>query len=288
MAADRPGRSRPPVTTQQLIDFVLDPRDPGYEAAAERKGGRTVKHWYDQPAVAVGCVIIGFLLAVAWVHTHRSAPEAAKVQSSLVSRVRSAERNSAQLATQEAELNGQLAALQKAALPGSSALLRSLNRSQLLAGQVATKGPGFQVRLAEPKVAAQPTDVPGPGERTPVSGGHILIDRDVRSVVNELWFDGAEAVSVNGIRLTPTSAIRFAGDAVLVDFQPISSPYVIDAIGNSDLLATGFASSDVASRYQTLASAKGIGFSFTEKSKLTLAASPGTLPRYARVAPGPK
>ena len=56
----------------------------------------------------------------------------------------------------------------------------------------------------------------------------------MRSVVNELWSDGAEAIAVNGIRLTPTSAIRFAGDAVLVDFQPITSPYRIDAIGDAD------------------------------------------------------
>jgi uncharacterized protein YlxW (UPF0749 family) len=287
MAADRPG-GRPPVTTQQLIDLVLDPRDPGYEAAAQRHGGVHVRHWYDRPAVAAGCLVIGFLLAVAWVHTHRSAPEAAKVHSTLVARVRSAEHNSEQLAAEEAKLNAELATLQNAALPRSSALLRSLNRSQLLAGEVAATGPGLEVQLAEPKAAAHPTDVPGHGERTPVSGGHILIDRDVRSVVNELWADGAEAVAVNGIRLTPTSAIRFAGDAVLVDFQPISSPYRIDAIGNSDLLATGFAASDVASRYQTLASAKGIGFSFGEKSSLTLAASAGTVPRYAHVAKAPR
>jgi uncharacterized protein YlxW (UPF0749 family) len=286
MAADRTGATRHPASTQQLIDFVLDPRDPGYEAAAARKGGKPVRHWYDQPAVAVGCLIIGFLLAAAWVHTHRSAPEAAKVHDSLVKRVRSAEQNSTRLAADEAKLNAQLAQLQRAALPESSSLLRDLNRSQLIAGEIGASGPGLEVRLAEPAPTAQPTDVPGHGERTPVSGGHILIDRDVRSVVNQLWADGAEAISVNGVRLTPTSAIRFAGDAVLVDFQPISSPYVIDAIGDSDLLATGFAASDVASRYQTLASAKGIGFSFSAKDKLSLSASPGTAPRYAHVVKG--
>jgi uncharacterized protein YlxW (UPF0749 family) len=278
--------ARRPATTQQLIDLVLDPRDPGYEAAARRRGGTKVRHWYDRPTVALGCVIIGFVLAVAWVHTHRSAPEAAKVHDSLVHRVRSAEQNSADLESQEAKLNTKLSQLQAAALPGSSSLLRDLNRSQLIAGEVAAKGPGLEVRLAEPKPVAQPTDVPGHGERTPVSGGHILIDRDVRSVVNQLWADGAEAISVNGIRLTPTSAVRFAGDAVLVDFSPISSPYIVDAIGDSDLLATGFASSDVASRYQTLASAKGIGFSFTEKTNLSLSASAETTPRYARVLKG--
>ena len=108
----------------------------------------------------------------------------------------------------------------------------------------------------------------------------------MRSVVNELWADGAEAIAVNGIRLTPTSAIRFAGDAVLVDFQPIASPYVIDAIGDADLLITGFAASNVASRYQTLASARGIGFTFTVQHQLNLPAGSEPSPRYAHVVTG--
>jgi uncharacterized protein YlxW (UPF0749 family) len=236
--------------------------------------------------VALGCVIIGFILAAAWVHTHRGAPEAAKVHDSLVRRVRTAEGTTQGLADQEAKLNNELSRLQSAALPDSSTLVRDLNRSQLIAGEVAATGPGLEVRLSEPAPTAEPTNVPGHGERTPSNGGHILIDRDVRSVVNELWADGAEAVAVNGIRLTPTSAIRFAGDAVLVDFSPIASPYVIDAIGQADHLDVAFASSDVASRYQTLASARGIGFSFGTQSKLELPAGAVTVPQYATATKG--
>ncbi len=128
--------------------------------------------------------------------------------------------------------------------------------------------------LSEP---AAPARRAGPGRASPDPGstGHILTDRDVRSVVNELWHDGAEAISVNDIRLTPTSAVRFAGEAVLVDFQPISSPYVVRAIGDSDRLAVAFADSAVASRYQTLSSAKGIGFRFDGSDDLQLPAAAG-------------
>ena len=267
--------------TQHLVDLVLDPQDPGYAAAAGRKRGR---RWYDRPAVVVGFLLIGFVLAIAWVHTHRSAPEAVKVHDSLVQRARTAQQRTQQLAAEEARLNTQLATLRDAALSGSSGLVTTLNRSRLLAGEVAAVGPGVEVRLSEPKAAAAPTDAAG---QTPSAGGnHVLLDRDVRSVVNELWADGAEAMAVNGIRLTPTSAIRFAGDAVLVDFQPIASPYVVDAIGPADQLDTGFAASEVASRYQTLASAKGIGFSFAEKDKLSLPAAADMVPQYARVARG--
>jgi uncharacterized protein YlxW (UPF0749 family) len=272
-----------PNGTQHLVDLVLDPRDPGYAAAAEHNRGRT---WYDRPAVAVGFVLIGFILAIAWVHTHRGAPEAVKVHDSLVQRARSAQERTEQLAADEAKLNARLAMMRDAALSGSSGLVTTLNRSRLLAGEVAAVGPGLEVRLSEPKPTAQPTDSAAEPGSSPSAGNHVLLDRDVRSVVNELWADGAEAMAVNGIRLTPTSAIRFAGDAVLVDFQPIASPYVVDAIGPADRLDTGFAASEVASRYQTLASAKGIGFAFAEKDKLSLPAAADMVPQYAKVAKG--
>jgi uncharacterized protein YlxW (UPF0749 family) len=271
--------------TRQLVDLVLDPRDPGYAAAARRKGASAGRAWYDRPAVAVGFVLIGFILAIAWVHTHRGTPQAVQVHDSLVQRARAAQEHTERLAADEAKLNAQLAKMRDAALSGSSGLVTTLNRSRLIAGEVAAVGPGLEVRLSEPK-AAQPTDGAGQTGRTPSATGHVLLDRDVRSVVNELWADGAEAVAVNGIRLTPTSAIRFAGDAVLVDFQPITSPYVVDAIGPADGLDTGFAGSEVASRYQTLASAKGIGFSFAEKDKLSLPAAADLVPQYARVGKG--
>lgn len=275
----RPGR----LTTQNLVDLVLDPRDPGYEAAAQRAGGRPRRHWYDQPLIAAGALVVGFVLALAWVHAHRSAPAAAKAHQHLVGQVRAAEHTADRLAGREAALSAQLDKLRGAALPGGSALARELRRQQLLAGTVATVGPGVEVRLAEPSMTSPATDAAGHASRGPAPVSHILVDRDVRSVVNQLWSDGAEAIDVNGLRLTPTSAIRFAGDAVLVDFQPINSPYVVDAIGDPGALLTGFAASDVASRYQTLASARGIGFSFAEKSQLDLPASPGTSLRYARV-----
>jgi uncharacterized protein YlxW (UPF0749 family) len=269
-----------------LAALVADPRDPSYEAAAARRGGAPSDRWYDRPTVVLGLFVAGFTLAVAYAHTNRAAPQTAKVHSDLVQRVRTAERDGKQLASQVANLNEQIDAIRTSALAGSSSLAKDVTLEELIAGQTAVSGPGLEVTLSEPTAAASSS--PNGAGRNPGNASlNLLSDRDVRSVVNQLWSDGAEAISVNGVRLTPTSAIRFAGDAVLVDFQPISSPYRIDAIGKADSLATGFASSDVASRYQTLASAKGIGFSFTEHSSLKLAASVGFIPRYATVPTKP-
>lgn len=276
-----------PLDSKLLVDLVMDPRDPGYEDAAASRGGLPSNRWWDRPAVALGCLVIGFTLAVSYAHTNRSAPETAKVHSALVKRVRSAESEDNQLNSTAQHLSTQLNSLRNSALSGSSSLARSLDLAELEAGQLAVRGPGLTVTLKEP-APASPTMAPNGSRGNAVTDGNVLTDRDVRSVVNQLWADGAEAISVNGIRLTPTSAVRFAGDAVLVDFEPISSPYVISAIGNADDLATGFAASDVASRYQTLESVKGIGFSFDEHHSLTLPASPAVVPRYASVpSPSP-
>jgi uncharacterized protein YlxW (UPF0749 family) len=138
------------------------------------------------------------------------------------------------------------------------------------------------VTLREPtKKKSGPTA--GRGGTTSIGATNILTDRDVRSVVNELWRDGAEAIAVNDVRLTPTSAIRFAGQAVLVDYQPITSPYRITAIGDEDALSTNFAQSTAASRYQTLVGVDGIGFSFKESGHLKLPASASVTLRYATV-----
>ena len=47
-----------------------------------------------------------------------------------------------------------------------------------------------------------------------------MIAQDLQIVVNGLWDAGAEAISVNGQRLTSKSAIRFAGQAILVNYRP--------------------------------------------------------------------
>jgi uncharacterized protein YlxW (UPF0749 family) len=279
MTAQRPATGNL-ISAQLIADLVTNTLDPGYAAAAQHRGPTPSRRWFDRPAVAIGCALIGFTLVVAYIHTHRGAPEAAKVHDSLVARVRAAQDRNDGLAAQAQRLNGALTTLRDQALSGNGALSRQLDRDQLLAGQTAAVGPGLQVRLTEPPPTSGSSQ-PGRAGSVPIGASNILTDRDVRSVVNELWADGAEAISVNNVRLTPTSAIRFAGEAVLVDFAPITSPYQIRAIGNADNLATGFASSDVASRYQTLSSAEGIGFEFTEHTSLTLPASPAVAPRFA-------
>ena len=67
------------------------------------------------------------------------------------------------------------------------------------------------------------------------AGPSRVIYSDLQKVANDLWAAGAEAIAINGQRLTATSTIRSAGAAILVDFRPVTSPYEVSAIGPGSL-----------------------------------------------------
>ena len=147
------------------------------------------------------------------------------------------------------------------------------------------RGPGLRGARSATRAVATATATPGrAGTDADRRGRHILTDRDVRGVVNELWPDGAEAIAVNDVRLTPDRAIRFAGEAVLVDFQPITSPYMIGAIGDADELTTGSppARWPAGTRPWPAPTASASRFIRSGRSRL-----PANLPAPAAVCPDP-
>ncbi|MEP6600174.1 MAG: DUF881 domain-containing protein [Actinomycetota bacterium] len=271
------------MSTAPLLELVSQTLDAGYAEAAVGRDGIAPARWYDRPALAVGCALIGFTVVVGYLHTNRAAPAAATVHAGLVAKVQAAQAAQKQLGAIAERLTSDVNHQRTSALAGTGSLRADLSVDQLLAGAVAVTGPGLVVRLADAPAPAAGQNSGRPGT-TPITAAQVLTDRDIRSVVNELWADGAEAVSVNDVRLTPTSAIRFAGQAVLVDFQPITSPYTIRAIGDAEVLDTRFADSPVASRYHTIAAVRGITFSWTGQPRLTLPANSAPSPRYARPA----
>jgi len=137
---------------------------------------------------------------------------------------------------------------------------------------LAVTGPGLEITLDDASSVNDPQAAPAAGSGT---GPGRVLDRDIQIVVNGLWAAGAEAVAVNGYRLTATSAIRAAGEAVLVDFQPLVPPYRISAIGDPDTLRTGF-SSGLAGAYLALLHEAGIRSGMTSRRDLELTGAAAT------------
>ncbi len=106
-------------------------------------------------------------------------------------------------------------------------------------------------------------------------------------MVNALWAAGAEAVSINDQRLGTTSAIRFAGEAVLVDFRPVTNPYEIRAIGDPETLSARFLASPEVGNLALISESFGLRFDFAKADDLTLPAASTLELRYAHPADDP-
>jgi uncharacterized protein YlxW (UPF0749 family) len=122
----------------------------------------------------------------------------------------------------------------------------------------------------------------GPRQSSGFSDTGRVRDRDMQRVVNGLWACGAEAITVNGQRLTSLSAIRAAGDAILVDNKPLAPPYTVLAIGDGKRLSTAFQDSEDGQYLHVLQQDYGIRSSIGVERDLRLAAAPSLTVRYAR------
>jgi uncharacterized protein YlxW (UPF0749 family) len=272
------------VTMALLEDLLTNTLDPGYRAAASKQRTR---HRWEHPLVWLCCVAVGLLLTVAYQQTHRAAPAREVARQDLISRIHSLQSVGNRLDDNAKQLAGDVARLRDQQLANAGS--QDLRDLEVASGTVAVTGPGMVVSLAEPKAPDPSAGNNRPGT-TPQTDVAVLHDTDIRTVVNQLWTAGAEAIAVNGIRLTTTSAIRFAGEAVLVDFQQINSPYTIEAIGPRDQLLTSFADSPIARQLKTKEAVYDITFKFNGKSDLRLESVTVSQPRYAQAgsaAPSP-
>ena len=106
-----------------------------------------------------------------------------------------------------------------------AALARNLHAARILTGSVALTGPGVSVTIDD-------------GRMSGIDRERFLThDWDLRSVVNELFLAGADAVAVNGARVTDRTGIFCIGPLVRVGPVRLGPPFVVRAIGDPHLLA---------------------------------------------------
>lgn len=262
-----------------LVDIATNALDPAYaEAAARRAAGtsRPTATRLGRRGLLVALLLVaGLLLTSAAVQAHLRAPAAARARDALIREVQAQSRETDRLAAQLAALRTSTTATRDRLLAASAsgqALSGQVAALEQAVGTVAVTGPGLQVRLADAPPAAD--------------GTSRIQDRDLQEVINALWTAGAEAIAVNGERVTAETAIRSAGEAILVDLRPVTSPYVVDAIGDPVGLETAFGGSTTAARFHTYVQLYGIGFGYRRMTHLALPAASSVELRYAVPAPG--
>ena len=129
------------------------------------------------------------------------------------------------------------------------------------------RGPGITVTLA---------DRSGPGK-----GSGAVRDQDLAMVVNALWAAGADAISVNGQRIGPDTFVRTAGSVILVNVTPVSSPYEVSAIGDSNALSVSLVRGATGDYLSAAQSVTGMTVSSKVSDNITMEALTLTDSHYA-------
>lgn len=277
---DRPERL-PAQATMGLLDYLTThAMDEDYAFVSEQRRARAGAEDPAPPAGSrigvIGAVVMALfavLVATAAVQTSRNsvADEGERRElAGQVDRARArAESDRARFRAIQDEVN-RLQAAQLLSDSSAQGVLDDIRVLGMQAGTLAVRGPG---------VRAVADDAPGAD-----SARNEVLDTDLQKLVNGLWEAGAEAISLNGQRLTNLSTIRLAGGAITVNARSLRRPYVVAAIGNQDTLQARFAETSSGQAWLDLQRQVGLQLTITPVSSLRLPAAEVSL-RYANQKP---
>ena len=253
-----------------LLDLVTrESLDLDYEDVARRRRTGGTSHASGPTphrGAAVAVALFGLLVAVAAVQNSRNADADEASRAALVDRIdlrKEALASVQDRIDKQEEANdktvGQLVSL------GSAAEDAEQRRAELSleTGFVAVSGSGLRITVDD-----QPQGDPDGRVRA----------TDLRLLVNGLWQAGAEAIAVNGRRLTSLSAIVNSDIAIQVNKGPLSPPYVVQAIGGTNLQAD-LVETDSGLTFFALAEQFGFVVQRENVSSLLLPAAPPSLQR---------
>ena len=291
MTTARPGGGVKALGASLLDQVLAETLDPAYRQAADARarataGGPVAPRRFgvrSAALVAVTLLATGLLLAVAYNQAAAESPGREESRSALIEDIQResavGDRLTSQLEDLQAEVSATRDHLLDSTDEGQRALDR-LSRAEAGAAAVEVTGPGLLVTLADAEQNADDDPVGGSVTDDPRA---TVRDRDLQLAVNALWAAGAEAISINDQRIGPTSAIRFAGEAVLVDFRPVTNPYVVRAIADPGELAAGFLRNPDVEALGIVSAAFNRRFDYVQDDALTLPAA--TPPELRWAAP---
>lgn len=250
---------------EQVAENALD--DDYYVVrAGEAYGSRPAA----TPAVGAVVAVLAALLTITAVQTQTDRPGSELEQRTLAADV--ADRRDVLAARQSAAeaLREQVAALQG---DGGATTTGDVAVDTVLGGARALRGTALVVT-----VAGAPDDS---------LAGRVTAE-DVLTVVNGLWYAGAEAVAVGGQRLTSTSAIASLDGIVTVNGDRVEVPVRIVALGDGPSLRSRLQSNPAGRYLERRAESAGISVGLAPSDDETVPAAPEarTTLRRADALPG--
>ncbi|SKC61530.1 DUF881 domain-containing protein [Krasilnikoviella flava] len=150
----------------------------------------------------------------------------------------------------------------------------------VVTGAAPVSGPGVRVALDDAPASSQSISGVRPDDL-------VVHQQDVQHVINALWAGGAEAMTLQGERVTATSAFRCSGNILLLHGKVFSPPYVIEAVGDPDELRASLDADPGVAIYQQYVDWVALGWSVKAAGGLELPAYTGSSEmRYATVPDG--
>lgn len=214
--------SEPPATTGAIGTVGRH----GTPTQSEPRGlsglGRALRPRASRSQIVVGvlCALLGFAL-VAQVSQTQGDQLSSLRQSDLVRLLDDVTQRSGELEDQVSSLEATRDELQSGSGRERAALELAEQQAEtlgILSGRLPAQGPGIEIEIVE--------------------GGDPLDAFGLFNVLEELRNAGAEAMEVNGVRLVANSYFEDTSDGIVVDGQPITSPYRWTVIGDPSTLET--------------------------------------------------
>jgi len=270
--ADLPAR----VTLPLLTLITQQALDEDYRHAADRRSAGLASPRRGRPwlTAAVVLAVFGILVSTAAVQRSRNADVVDAGRATLIERIDNQRERVSRQQDRIARLRGRIANVgdRVTALTTSvEAVEARLGRLQVTTGFVAVEGEGLRATVDD----AESGDPNG-----------VVRDTDLALLVNALWSAGAEAVAVNGHRVTAMSSIHKSGSAIEVNSVGIAPPYTVLAIGDSSRLQADFYNTSSGLAFEGLTRRYDMHFGMENVDQIALPAAPTRLLRLRSAEAG--
>lgn len=136
-----------------------------------------------------------------------------------------------------------------------------------LAAATVVRGPAVTVTLTDAPDSVRPAGV--------ADDLLVVHQQDIQAAVNALWQGGAEAMTIQGQRVSSRTGIKCVGNTVVLHGVPYAPPYVITAIGDQEAMEQALDSSDYLALYREYVDAYRLGFDVKREADVTLPAYDG-------------
>jgi uncharacterized protein YlxW (UPF0749 family) len=239
---------------------------------------RSIPSW--QVTLGLALLGLGFLIAAQLATERPRIRYTTQERTPLIETAVDLQEQQEELSAQVLKLRDQIHAIEQQG-QGTNAAIRKLNaeleEARLAAGLIPLRGTGVVFQLE---------DSVEPAGAVENELDYLVTARDLRTMVEELWLAGAEAIAINGERVVPTTSIIDIGGVILANSAYLTPPYQISAIGSEDLYEHVVSSSGFADFVRARQDAYGIRIGYLEPPEVDIPAFAGTVTlRNARPAP---